>query len=171
VTEGTAVLLGALVGAVAGLAGGGFAALASVRAGQLTARAALGPILQKIADTVVWMNTTKGTEEYLKARREFERGLSEFSIQQRILCPSERIANLMDLVRAIGRNQSDPIEAVLNLAGQTMEKVTRMVGAHSNHVFRCSAHREEAKIIGDWLKSEQATLLSEAVRTKLSVLL
>jgi hypothetical protein len=160
-----------MVGAVAGLAGGGFAAVASVRASQLAARAALGPILQRIADTLIWTNTTKGTEEYLKARREFERGWSEFSIQQRILCPSERIANLMELVRAIGRNESDPPEAVLNLAGQTLEKVTRMVGAHSNHLFRYCAKREEAKIIQLWLESEQATLLSEAVRKKLAALL
>ncbi len=39
VTEGTSVILGALVGAAAGLAGGGFAALASLRASQLAARA------------------------------------------------------------------------------------------------------------------------------------
>jgi len=117
------------------------------------------------------MNATKGTDAYLGARREFERGLSEFSIQQRILCPSDRIANLMDLLSAIGRNQTDPIEAVLNLAGQTLEKVTRMVGAHSNHLFLCAAKREEAKIIRLWLKSEQATLLSEAVRQKLAALL
>jgi hypothetical protein len=92
VTEGAAVLLGSLVGAVAGLAGGSFAALASVRASQLAARAVLGPVLQGIADTVISMNATKGTDAYLGARREFERGLSEFSIQQRILCPSDRIA-------------------------------------------------------------------------------
>src|SRR5580704_4596423 len=105
------------------------------------------------------MNATKGTDAYLSARGEFERGLSEFSIQQRILCPSDRIANLMDLLRAIGRNQSDPVEAVVNLAAQTMEKITRMVGAHSNHLFQCCAKKEEAKIIRLWLKSEQATLL------------
>ena len=131
----------------------------------------LGPVLQRIAETVVSMNATKGTDAYLSARGEFERGLSEFSIQQRILCPSDRIANLMDLLRAIGRNQSDPVEAVVNLAAQTMEKITRMVGAHSNHLFQCCAKKEEAKIIRLWLKSEQATLLSEPVRKKLAALL
>jgi hypothetical protein len=39
VTEGTSVFLGALVGAAAGLGGGGFAAIASLRASQLAARA------------------------------------------------------------------------------------------------------------------------------------
>jgi hypothetical protein len=46
-----------------------------------------------------------------------------------------------------------------------------MVGAHSNHLFLYAAKREEAKIIRLWLKSEQATLLSEAVRQKLAALL
>lgn len=169
-TEGTAAILGALVGAAAGLAGGGFAALASVRASQLAARAVLGPVLLKIRDAIVWMNVTKGTEEYLPARKEFERAWSEFSIQQRILCPSERIANLMELVLVVGRNESDPIQAVLNLASQTIEKVTRMVGAYSNHLFRFRAQKEEVKIMRDWLKSDQATLLSEAVRSKLAEL-
>ncbi len=169
-TEATSVILGALVGAAAGLAGGGFAALASVRASQLAARAPLGAVLHEIGNALVGMNATKGTKEYWEPRREFERRWNEFSIQQRILCPSERIANLMELVRAIGRNESDPPEALLNLAGQTIEKITQMVGAHGNSLFRFRARREEARIIRRWLKSEPSNLLSEAVRTKLAAL-
>ena len=105
VTEATSVILGALVGAAAGLGGGGFAALASLRPSQLAARAPLGPVLHKIGDTIIGMNATKGTSEYLAPRREFERRWSEFSIQQRILCPSERIANLMKLDRQVGRKE------------------------------------------------------------------
>jgi hypothetical protein len=169
-TEATSALLGALIGAAAGLAGGGFAALASLRASQSAARATLGPVLQKIADTIIGMNATKGTNEYRVIRREFERRWSEFAIQQRILCPSERIANLMELVRAVAKNQSEPPEALLDLAGQTMEKVTQMLGAHYNHLFRFRARREEAGIVRRWLKSEQAKGLSEAVRTRLAAL-
>lgn len=169
-TEATSVVLGALVGAVAGLAGGGFAALASLRASQLAARAPLGPVLHKISNALIRLSATKGTTEYLEARREFESRWSEFSIQQRILCPSEKIANLMELVGAIGRNESDPPQVLLNLAGQTMAKVTQMVGAHSNSLFRFRARREEARIIHRWLDSDQAKLLSEAVRTKLKAL-
>ena len=169
-TEALSVIVGALIGAGAGVTGGGFAALASLRASQLAARAPLGSVLQTIANTIVWMNVTKGTDEYLKARREFERACSDFSIQQRILCPSERIANLMELARAIARNESDPPEALLNLAGQTMEKITQMVGAHGNSMFRFRARREEVRIIRRWLASEPSKLLSEAVRTKLRAL-
>jgi len=171
VTEGTSVILGALVGAVAGLGGGGFAALASLRASQLAARAPLGSVLHEISNALVAMNATKGTNEYWVPRREFERRWSEFSIQQRILCPSERIANLMSLIGAIGRNESDPPEALMNLAGQTMEKITQMVGAYSNSLFRFRARREEARIIRRWLESEPAKLLSEPVRRNLAALL
>ncbi len=47
----------------------------------------------------------------------------------------------------IGRNQSDPPEALLNLAGQTIEKITQMVGAHGNSLFRFRARGEESRII------------------------
>jgi hypothetical protein len=117
------------------------------------------------------MSAAKGTSGYLAARREFESRWNEFSIQQRILCPSERISNLMELVRAVARNETDPPEALLNLAGQTIEKATRMVGAHCNYLFQFCARRKEAEIIQAWLESDQAKLLSEAVRTKLAALL
>ena len=168
--EATSVIIGALVGAAAGLAGGGFAALASLRASELAARAPLGPVLHEISNALIAMNAAKGTVAYWEPRREFERRWSEFSIQQRILCPSERIANLMDLVRAIGRNESDPPEALLNLGGQTMEKITQMVGAYGNSLFRFRARKEEARIIRRWLESKPAELLSEVVRTKLAAL-
>jgi hypothetical protein len=76
----------------------------------------------------------------------------------------------MDLVRAIGRNESDPPEALLNLGGQTMEKITQMVGAYGNSLFRFRARKEEARIIRRWLESKPAELLSEVVRTKLAAL-
>ncbi len=170
-TEPAALIVAALVGAAAGPAGGGFAALASIRANQLTARAPLGPVLHEISNALIGMHATKGTQEYWEPRREFERRWSEFSIQQRILCPSERIANLMELVRLIGRNELDPPEALLNLAGQTIEKITQMVGAHGNSLFRFWARREEPRIIRRWLESEPAKLLSEQVQTKLRALI
>jgi hypothetical protein len=71
VTEALSVIVGALIGAGAGLAGGGFAALASLRASQLAARAPLASVLQTIANMIIWMNVTKGTDEYLKARRDY----------------------------------------------------------------------------------------------------
>jgi hypothetical protein len=133
-TETISVIIGAVIGAGAGLAGGGFAALASLRASQLAARAPLAPVLYEISNTFIAMNSTKGTNAYWEPRREFERRWSEFSIHQRILCPSDRISNLMALVLVAGRNEKDPPQALLNLAGQTLEKITQMVSAYINQL-------------------------------------
>ena len=169
-TEGMAALFGALIGAAAGLAGGSLAAVASLRASQLAARAPLGPILHEIGNALVAMNATKGTERYWEPRREFERRWNEFAVQQRILCPSERIASLMDLVLAVARNESDSPQDLMTLAGQTIEKVTRMVGAHGNSLFRGRALEEEARIVRQWLDSKPSESLSGPVRTRLAVL-
>jgi hypothetical protein len=165
-TEGTAVL-GALIGAAAGVAGGGLVAFASLRASQLTARVPLGSVLHEISNTIVLMNATKGTSDYLEARREFERKINEFSIQQRILCPSTRIENLTNLILMGGRNVSDPPQALLKLTGQILEKLAQMVSAHSNTLFRFRARRAEARIIRRWLASKEAELLSEQLRTEI----
>jgi hypothetical protein len=76
----------------------------------------------------------------------------------------------MELVGAIGRNDKDPAESLLNVAGQTLEKITQMVGAHSNHLFQFRARKEEARIIRRWLASEQSKVFNDAVRTKLAAL-
>jgi hypothetical protein len=169
-TEAASVIIGALVGAAAGIAGGGFAALASVRASQLAARAPLGLVLHQMGNALISMSVTKGTEDYWEPRREFERKWNEFTIQQRILCPSDRIASLMALVGAIGRSDKDPPESLLDVAGQTLEKITQMVGAHSNHLFLFRARREEARIIRRWLASDQSKVFNDTVRTKLAAL-
>jgi hypothetical protein len=166
--EATAALLGALIGAAAGIAGGAFAAIASLRASQIAARAPLGPILHQISNALTRLRVTRSTSEYADAQMEFQRRWNEFSIQQRILCPSKRIGNLMDLIRATAAdNRSEDRDALLLLAGQTMERVTRMVAAHSNHLFRCCARREEAKIVQDWLASPEGRNLGDAVRANL----
>jgi len=166
--EATAALLGALIGAGAGLAGGAFAAIASLRASQIAARAPLGPVLHQISIALMHLRVTKGTPEYVDAQKEFQLRWNEFSIQQRILCPSKRIGNLMDLIRATAAdNRPEDRDALLLLAGQTMERVSRMVAAHSNHLFRYHARKEEAKIVQDWLASPEGRNLSDAVRANL----
>ncbi|MDP2651671.1 MAG: hypothetical protein Q8O94_00865 [bacterium] len=166
-----AALLGATIGAVTGLTGGGFAALAALRASQLAARAPLGLILSGIANTLIQLRVTEGTTDQLDALREFDRKWSELSIHQRILCPSTRIERLLSLLLATARSQKDRPDDLLNLAAQTLEKVTRMVGAHSRHLFRWRASREELKIIRTWLASQESQVLSEEVRQKLSQLI
>ena len=169
--EVQAALLGGIIGAVAGLAGGGFAALAAVRASQLAARAPLGRILCAIANTLIQLRVTAGTSERLDVELEFERRWKELAIQQRILCPSTKIENLLSLLLATARSQTDRPEDLLNLAAQTLEKVTRMVGVHSEYLFRWRATRKESEIIRNWLASQESQVLSESTRQKLAKLI
>lgn len=169
-TQVQAALVGALIGALAGFAGGGFAALASLRASQLAARSPLSSTLHKIAETLIRLRTADGKEERTSARRDFEQRWNEFSIQQRILCPSHRIEALTSLILVAARSQVEDPDDLLNLAGQTLEKITRMVGAHSNCLFRWRAVRQESNIIQNWLDSTESQILSNNVRSKLRVL-
>ena len=170
-TEGVAALLGALIGATGGIAGGGLAALASLRASQIAARAPLGPILHEMGKAFVRMNVTKDMpEEYFDHRLEFEHKWNEFSIQQRILCPSKTITNLMALVMATARDQTSNSADLSSLSGQVVEKVTQMVGAYSNRLFRFEARRDEKRIIRSWLKSPETQSLSPGLRAKLDEL-
>jgi hypothetical protein len=78
---------------------------------------------------VVQLRVTRGTSDYDQAMREFERCWNKFAIQQRILCPSERIESLMSLVRATTQDKTASPDDLLYLAGQALDKVTKMVGA------------------------------------------
>jgi hypothetical protein len=173
-TEAMAVIVGAVVGMVGGLAGGGFASLASLRASQLAARAPLGLTLSEISGALVRVRTSVAANDAVDlqyaALSEFEGKWRLFSIQQRILCPSERIENLMDLVRETTKREGVPSDALLNLAGQAVDKVTRMIGAHSNRLFSFKARKDEAKIIRRWLMSPESQILSDIVRSKLTAL-
>jgi hypothetical protein len=168
--EVQAALLGGIIGAAAGVAGGGFAAIAALRASQIAARAPLGSILCGIGNTLIHLRVTADTSARIEAEREIEQRWNELSIHQRILCPSTRIESLLSLLLAAGRSQKDRPDDLLILASQTLEKITRMVGAHSRHLFRWRAVREESRIIRNWLASQESQILSEGVRQKLSQL-
>jgi uncharacterized membrane protein len=169
--EGEAALLGALIGAVAGLAGGAFAAFAALRASQVAARAPLTKILTRISNTLILLQAITGDEQRFEVEYQLERQWSELAIHQRILCPSKRMENLLALLLAIGRNRRDHPEDLLKLAGQTLEKVTYLIAAHSGHVFRWRAKLEESKIIRNWLMSDKSRVLNEATREKLARLI
>jgi hypothetical protein len=169
-TEATAALIGALIGAMGGVAGGFFGAIASLRASQTAARAPIAPTLHRLAVLLIKLRVTKGTPEYDEIRRDFESQWSELAIQQRILCPSKRIEGLLALVWATTRDTSSKPDDLLTLAGQSLDKITRMVGAHSQHLFRWKAHRTEKEIICDWLASLESKILSSAARAELDKL-
>lgn len=169
-TDVQAALFGAFIGALAGLAGGGFTALAALRASQLAARTPLGSILHAIANTLIQIRVAAGASSRIEALRDFERKWNEFAVNQRILCPSRRIEALSSLLLAAARNEKEDPDHLLLLAGQTLEKVTRMVAAHSSHLFRWQASREESKVIRTWLQAPESQVLGEHVRAKLQEL-
>ena len=86
--EAVAALIGAAIGAVAGIAGGGFAALSALRASQVAARAELAPKLHELAAAVISLRGAIGTGTEMKARRDIELAWNDFSVHQRVLCPS-----------------------------------------------------------------------------------
>ena len=134
--EVSAVLLAALVGALAGLGGGGLAALASLRASQLVARAPLAASLHQLGVRLVLARAALGTSEEDGALRDVELQWNHFAVHQRILCPSERLERLSDVLRTEFSRADLTPDARLALAGQIVEKLSRIVGAHSSRLLR-----------------------------------
>jgi hypothetical protein len=55
------------------------------------------------------MYSAQTENEKMTERLDFEIKWNEFSIQQRILCPSQRIAALMELVRSVMKRSSEDL--------------------------------------------------------------
>ena len=94
--ETVAVLVAVAIGAVAGLAGGGFAALASIRASQVAARASLAPKLHELSNAIVSLQGAirSGAQEEAEAKKNLECVWNDFAVHQRILCPSQALERL-----------------------------------------------------------------------------
>ena len=166
-TEGHFALLGALIGAVAGIAGGWFAAIASVRASQLSARAPLALIIHQLGKRLISLRVALNTPDHARAIRDFEEEWNNLVVHQRILCPSDRIDRLLDLVRSASKQIEQEPDSVLNLSGQVLDKVSRMIGFHSNRLFRWRAGSDESAILENWLASKDSDILSPELRDRL----
>jgi len=166
-SEVYAALLGALIGALAGLAGGGLASIASLRASQVAARAPLGQILYEFGACVVKLRGSLDPLEEDTYKRDIELKWNEFAIQQRILCPSERLSVLWELLRSELKRPEMRGDAAVHLFGQMQEKASRMVGANSSHLFRWQARQSEAEVLSTWLAADQSELLSGSTRARL----
>jgi len=166
-SEGQSALVGALIGALAGLGGGLFAAIASIRSSQLSARAPLAVIIHQLGVRLIGLRVALHTPDHAGAIREFEEEWNSLAVHQRILCPSDRIDRLLDMVRTAARQIDQQPDLVLGLAGQVLDKVSRMIGVHSNRLFRWRAKRDESKILKDWLASRDSDVLSPEYRKRL----
>ena len=165
-----AALVGAAIGAVAGLAGGAFAALASIRASQLAARAILAPKLHELSNAIVTLRGTMGLEpeDELRAKKNLERAWNDFAVHQRVLCPSKAIEVLAYILRTAAFEEGYTLQAVATIAGQAQDKVARIVGLYSEHVFRFRARQEEKEVIAAWLAGEARGWLSDGLRKKVA---
>lgn len=166
-TEAQIALAGAAIGALAGVAGGGLAAMAALRGSQLAARAVLATVIHDVGRQLIALRIQVGTPGKDKAEAAFETTWNNLVVQQRILCPSARMDALVDIVRVAGRQIDADPDHVLLLAGQVLHLVTRMVGAHSRHLFAWRARREEARLLREWLDGDVASSLSTPVHLML----
>jgi hypothetical protein len=168
VTETIAALLGAGIGALAGLAGGGLAALAAVRASQVAARAPLGAKLHTLSRRIIRLQSRIGTSEEDRARRDIEYAWNDFLTHQRILCPSEAVEVLAYIVRRSTKESGVPVETWLTISGSSQERITRIVAAHSNHLFRFRAKAVERDLMEEWLLSPHGLLIDAGMRQKIA---
>jgi hypothetical protein len=171
VTEAGAALLGALIGAAGGVAGGAFAAYASLRSSQIAARAPLAVALYEMSYAIIGLRdareVTSGKEhdEYLEGRERFEGKWNELATQQKVLCPSRRIEALVGLVRHTCLKMPErPLAERLTVAGQVMDKITKMVSEHSRSAFCWQATRAEVRIVNEWLASKEGQTLAPGLR-------
>jgi hypothetical protein len=67
----------------------------------------------------------------------------------------------MDLVRSVVKRRSENPSNLSNLAGQVVEKISQMVGAYSNRLFRFRARMDEARILKEWLRKPEGEPLRE----------
>lgn len=158
------------VGLVGGFATTGITALASFRTSQAMARAPLGQKIHELVRALVGFLTARGTEDEAARRLDFEIAWNVLRIQQQILCPSHRLELMLYLVRRLAAETTLDLKTASDLGGQLLDKVTRMVAAHSSKLFRRSALKLERKIIREWMGSEESKLLDPEMREALSAI-
>ena len=86
----------------------------------------------------------------------------------------EHLENLIDRKITVNimeiKNPDLDADATLRLAGQAIERLGRMVGAHSVYLFRWRTSLFEIGIVQEWLKDPQSEVLSASARSELGTL-
>ena len=161
----SAVLLAAAIGALAGMGGASFSALASVRSSQLAARVPLAKKIHALSQAIVKLRAAVGKPDFVVRLKKFNVTWNDLAVHQKILAPSDRIAALNSLVlRALPDAQTSP-DAFVELAGQTLSVISDMIAAHSQHVLRWQALRAERQLLKHWLATEKSKVMSEDLRS------
>ena len=79
---------------------------------------------------------------------------TDLSIHQKILCPSWRLVNVIDLVRRVNQADFDPKLTAMEKLGISASATwcaTNMIGAHSSRIFGWRARQEEVGFIDMWI--------------------
>ena len=167
-TEVVIGFIGVLIGAGIGLGGAGIAALASVRASQLAARAPLAEKLHKLgvrgAELASALKSSSGVDE---AHLALETTWSDIAAHQKILCPSARLARVLNLIwRAHQPGEGLQEDQMVRLASEASWRAADMIAAHSKHLLRWRATREEARILDHWI-DDPDSLWSDHIKDNL----
>lgn len=145
-TETIAALLGATIGALAGIAGSGVAALASLRSSQLAARVPLAQKIHELSTKVVQLNAAVGTQEYGDRLKDFLVVWNDLIIHQKILVPSKRLHLLHEIVRDAAVDPTLGQHGFPSLAGEALNASTDIIAAYSEHMLRWRARSAERSI-------------------------
>ncbi len=167
-----AALIGIAIGAFAGLVGAGFAAVASIRASQLAARAPLAGKLHGLARAFVNLSKARRTadadEDELANLLQI--AWNDLFTHQRILCPSERLQAMGTLFYEVALTEqvsSQAQIAAILVLGKAQETIARMVAAYSNNLFRWMASYEECNVLQEFLDGPDAQRLPAHITARL----
>ena len=75
---------------------------------------------------------------------------------------------LASILRAVAFEEGYTLKAVATIAGQAQDKVARIVGLYSEHVFRFRARQKEKEVIAEWLAGEAHGWLGDGLRKKVA---
>lgn len=162
-----AALIGAAVGAAGGIAGGALAALATIRANQVTARAPLASILVEMEQALINAATGTGTQLQQVASVAFECAWNAFATHQRILCPSKRLEETWNVLRLEFQTPSLSTRDKLAVSSRIVDLTCHLVAAHSGALFRWRAEQAEVEILSTFLASPSGQALAPASRSRL----
>lgn len=139
-SEVGAALLGSLIGAIAGLAGGGFAALASLRASQISARSSLGDLIHDVADALVSLDQATSERALLAARNELGSRTNRLPVHQTLLAPSRVLSQVLVVTQQfISASHWDRV-TLHRGAGALHFAISDLLAVQSQHILGFRAH-------------------------------
>jgi hypothetical protein len=159
----TVALIGAGVGALAGIGGSVVGALASLRASQLAARIPLAEKIHQLSQAVVKLTVATGKPDYSDRMADFQIAWNDLIVHEKILAPSRHLHLLAELVRDAAIDRSLAPGVFPTLAGEALNASTDIIAAYSGHMFRWRAWLEARQIAKRFKNRMRPLLKSEGL--------